>query len=232
MTLIRRPFPHHLRPADLGFLINMGLHRTACVWIFISMLVAVILHYLPGVTYTLTTKRGAPSAGLPSWLHISSLLASLLASGLMRRGPLLCAEIAVSAFGLSGVEARQNGDSTNGKTDGDLWDDKTRPEVIDYGNSSMIKFLALGYVSQRSSTHLTGRVSRWLERASLRPSSSRRIFLCSRNGSGPAAMSTFVPWDPEVTTSRRILACSWLRHCGRTAGGRSSSVRISRHFES
>lgn len=128
----------------------MGVHRAACTGIFILMLLAVILHYLPGVVYTIQTKRGAPSTGLPSWLHVASLLASVLAAGFMRRGPLLCAEIAVSTFGLSGVEARQsadqNGQSPNGKG-GDLWDEKRKPEVIDYGNSSMIKFLALGYVS-------------------------------------------------------------------------------------
>lgn len=150
MTLIKRPFPRHLRPASLGKLRNMGIHRAACVGIFILMLLAVVLHYLPGVVYTIQTKRGAPSTGLPSWLHVASLLASVLAAGLMRRGPLLCAEIAVSTFGLSGVEARQNADQNgnhaNGKDD-DLWDEKRKPEVIDYGNSSMIKFLALGYVS-------------------------------------------------------------------------------------
>lgn len=150
MTLIKRPFPRHLRPASLGTLRNMGIHRAACVGIFILMLLALILHYLPGVVYTIQTKRGAPSTGLPSWLHVASLAASVLAAGFMRRGPLLCAEIAVSTFGLSGVEARQNGDlngkPANGK-DADIWDEKKKPEVIDYGNSSMIKFLALGYVS-------------------------------------------------------------------------------------
>lgn len=146
MTLIKRPFPRHLRPASLGRMRNMGIHRAACVGIFILMLLAAILHYLPGVVYTLQTKRGAPSTGLPSWLHVASVLASVLAAGFMRRGPLLCAEIAVSTFGLSGVEARQNGKPDNGK-DGELWDEKKKPEVIDYGNSSMIKFLALGYVS-------------------------------------------------------------------------------------
>lgn len=146
MTLIKRPFPHHLRPAGLGKLRNMGLHHAACVGIFILMLVAAVLHYLPGVVYTISTKRGAPTTGLPSWLHVASLLASALAAGFMRRGPLLCAEIAVSTFGLSGVEARQSSKPANGKN-GELWDEKKKPEVIDYGNSSMIKFLALGYVS-------------------------------------------------------------------------------------
>lgn len=146
LTMVKRPFPHHLRPASLGHLRNMGLHRTACIGIFLMMLVSLVLHHIPSVVYTIVTKRGAPTTGIPSWLHVASLGGSALGAGFMRRGPLLCAEIAISAFGLGGLETRSDGKLTNGKDD-DVREEKAKPDVIDYGNSSMIKFLALGYVS-------------------------------------------------------------------------------------
>jgi hypothetical protein len=93
-TLVWRPFPARLRPADLGGLANMRIHRTTCVATFLASLASILLHLAPDVLYTLITKRGAPPVDAATLhagrIHLLTLLAACvrrawaLGSGLPR----------------------------------------------------------------------------------------------------------------------------------------------------
>lgn len=164
-----RPFPHRLRPADLGGLSNMGVHKSACVCTFIGALLSVIAHVLPDVAYTIVTKRGPPpvkhSTLQVGRFHLAALFATFLASGFMRRGPELRAKETKlgAAYGIKPSPSTDSFDWRELSLDMD--DDLNLAKVIDYSNSSMLSFLTLGYVSY-SKRRQTGRRASLISRAS------------------------------------------------------------------
>ncbi|WOO83211.1 ATP-dependent bile acid permease [Vanrija pseudolonga] len=151
VTLHLRPFPARLRPADLGHPENMGLHRFACVAIFLQCLLGIIVHLAPGVVYVVVTHKAAPHGGpadiVTSYAHLLGLFYSLIAVGCMRRGPKLQTyEPPIgSAFGARKTRL----DDDNGKIrlpdDADLGTTGYEPQVADYASCSMLTFLTLGY---------------------------------------------------------------------------------------
>lgn len=146
-----RPFPARLRPADLGGLANMGVHRLACVSIFLATLLSLVIHAAPDVAYTLMTKRGAPGVSrlalISGRMHAAALLVAFVSAGTMRRGPQLRARESKigSAFGIKASPSTDSFDWR--KLSLDMDDDPNMSKVIDYENSSMLAFLTLGYVS-------------------------------------------------------------------------------------
>lgn len=153
MTLHLRPFPARLRPADLGHPENMGLHRFACVAIFLQCLLGIILHLAPGVVYVVVTHKAAPHGGpadiVTSYAHLLGLFYSLIAVGCMRRGPKL--ETYEPPIGSAFGARKTRLDDDNGKIrlpdDADLATTGYEPQVADYASCSMLTFLTLGYVS-------------------------------------------------------------------------------------
>jgi hypothetical protein len=141
-TVILRPFPAPLRPADYGGLANMTLHRATCASIFLFSLLSVIAHTAPGIAYIVVYHRAAPN--LPAdtraigIAHVVAIFGTLVAAGCMRRGPRLRAtEFRVGgAFGLR--------DASPPKP---WWEENAGQDVVDYSNCSMLTFLTLGYVS-------------------------------------------------------------------------------------
>ncbi|KLT42676.1 P-loop containing nucleoside triphosphate hydrolase protein [Cutaneotrichosporon oleaginosum] len=148
-TLIWRPFPARLRPADLGGLANMRVHRVACVATFLAALASILLHLAPDVVYTLITKRSPPPVDAATLhtgrIHLLTLLAAFISAGCMRRGPRLRAREAGLGSGF-GIAPSPSSDSFDWrKLSLDMDDDPNMMRVIDYGNSSMLTFLTLGY---------------------------------------------------------------------------------------
>ena len=124
----------------------MGLHRATCVAVFLQALICLALHAAPGVVYIILNKHAppdTPAAVRAGRAHVVALLATLLASGCMRRGPRLRAREPSLAAGF-GLRPTQNVKFQLKDWDGDEmpWE---RP-VIDYGNCSMLTVLSLGYV--------------------------------------------------------------------------------------
>lgn len=149
-TLVWRPFPARLRPADLGGLANMRMHRVACVATFLAALASVLLHLAPDVLYILLTKRGAPPVDAATLhagrMHLLTLLAAFVSAGCMRRGPLLRAHEARLGPGF-GIHPSPSSDSFDWRNLSlDMDEDPNMMRVIDYSNSSMLTFLTLGYV--------------------------------------------------------------------------------------
>ncbi|BEI85636.1 hypothetical protein CcaverHIS002_0510370 [Cutaneotrichosporon cavernicola] len=146
-TLVWRPFPFRLRPADLGELANMRIHRLACVATFFAGLASIILHLAPDVVYILSTQRGPPPVDaatlLTGRMHLVTLIAACVSAGCMRRGPLLRTREARFGSGF-GVESSPDEDFDWRKLSFEDEEPDTMP-VIDYGNSSMLNFLTLGY---------------------------------------------------------------------------------------
>lgn len=123
----------------------MGLHRAACVGVFLASLFSIILHVAPGVVYTIITKRAPPAEAAAvvrmGEAHIVALVACLMAAGCMRRGPhLRASEVTLgTAFGIRPI---------NDHAKSKYWyEGDNGQDVIDYGNCSMLTFLTLGYVS-------------------------------------------------------------------------------------
>lgn len=190
-----RPFPARLRPADLGGLANMRVHKLACVAIFIGSFLSLVLHLAPDVVYTIVTRRGAPPVKhftlIVGRAHLASLFATFLSSGAMRRGPQLRAREAKlgSAFGIKTSPSTDSFDWR--KLSLDMDDDPTMSRVIDYGNSSMLTFLTLGYVSFVERDVLTPRVLASQSKASKSSHSSKKTSRSSRSGLVRAAPSSW-----------------------------------------
>lgn len=152
MTLVHRPFPARLRPADLGGLANMGIHRVTCVTVFILMLLSIILHAAPEAVYTIVTKASPPHVHRHTrhvgQLHVAALVFCFLAVGSMRRGPKLRAGEAKlgTAFGVRSAPPGAGQTAWN-RLPLDMDDDPALGKVIDYGDCSMLTFMTLGYVS-------------------------------------------------------------------------------------
>jgi hypothetical protein len=192
-TLVWRPFPARLRPADLGGLANMRIHRTTCVATFLASLASILLHLAPDVLYTLITKRGAPPVDAATLhagrIHLLTLLAAFVSAGCMRRGPLLRAREARlgSGFGIAPSPSTDAFDWR--KLSLDMDEDPNMMRVIDYGNSSMLTFLTLGYVSLRGGG-ANGRASASRSRVSRSSHCSSLICLFWRNGCARVGQST------------------------------------------
>lgn len=129
----------------------MGIHRLTCVSVFVLMLLSVILHLAPDVTYTIATKRSAPYASKHTLhlgqVHVVTLVFSLVAVGCMRRGPKLRAGEAKlgTAFGVRSAPPGERETQWN-RLPLDMDDDPALGKVIDYGDCSMLTFVTLGYV--------------------------------------------------------------------------------------
>jgi hypothetical protein len=217
LTLRFRPFPARLRPADLGGLANMPLHRLCCAAVFLASLVSVVMHAVPGVVYTVMYRRSAP---LPPHvvgigrLHIAALVAVFISAGCMRRGPLLRAtEISVgTAFGVKDAAAKP----------AFWWEDDVGLDVVDYGNCSMLTFLTLGYVSRSHSRAADGfRALRSRAGRARRSSSHRRICPRSRSGCAPRDQSTSssTRWSPAAESRCTTPRLGWSRSSGAAGWG-------------
>ncbi|WVF71138.1 hypothetical protein IAT40_005935 [Kwoniella sp. CBS 6097] len=154
----------------------LKLHRMLCVTVFLLSFTMIILHPLPGITFTIITHRSPPSVSTPHanliyHLRTASLILVLLAVGCMRRGPRLYFPPPKlgTGFGIN-KEKEEGGTSNSGvrikltpaeeeesdipvPLSGITIDDdvniqaEEQSNVFDYHNSSMLNFIFLTYIA-------------------------------------------------------------------------------------
>ena len=145
ITLLRpiKP-PTHITPAK-----RLRLHRSFCKTFFFFLLIAVVIHPMPGIMYTIFTHRASPEFGLVGRARTIALIVTLLIGGSMRRGPKMKYQPLAVSIGF-GVNADQPSSRlvTSGKGDGKGDDQFDVSNVLDWSNCSFLAFIFLFYVSR------------------------------------------------------------------------------------
>jgi len=143
--------------------LNLPLHRAFCLVTFLTTLLLLVAHSMPGIAYTVATRRAAPLAHsyTLSNLRTAVLLVAFIAAGLTRRGPKLRYEPLKLGTGF-GINASPDdvpgGDVIKGKIKAgdseallqptvDRADVGQQDNVLDYQGCSMLSFVFLAYVS-------------------------------------------------------------------------------------
>ncbi|WVO18186.1 hypothetical protein L204_105890 [Cryptococcus depauperatus] len=165
-------YPISIKTVKSSNIRNLALHRRFCTTLFLTLIALVIVHLLPGITYTIITHLSSPSLSARHSTiihHLRSvfILLSLIAAGGMRRGPrLYCPPPKLgTGFGLNEEKEdkamiikltateENNGLSSCSATtlssqeEEQYARDENQSNVFDYRNSSMLNLLSLCFMT-------------------------------------------------------------------------------------
>lgn len=168
---------NHPKQHDDG-ISHLLAHRILCMLTFISLLLLLVFHAVPGVAYTYITHLSPPQLHSQPYfpaIRTVALLFPFLVAGLMRRGPRLrFTPLSLgTGFGINATktDTSPGGDAIRGSVKPGDSDVELQPrsdyiraqdDVMDYANSPMLSFVFLAYVSLPT-PHLPSANSRWLD---------------------------------------------------------------------
>ena len=138
---------------------HLAHQRQLCMISFFLLVILLILHITPWITYTITTRHPPPvskmAISVVDRARAAALLATLISVGSMRRGPRFRHEPMKlgTSFGVNADPATRQSKPVldelihNSEVPFRRTTNEEGSNVLDYQNSSMLSFISLAYAS-------------------------------------------------------------------------------------